>query len=106
LGLVAWLSGQNTIAGEPELAATGWARHSVFPRGGDGTGGHGGPDGVRLGDFNRDGLTDIVTPFEEGKRTRIFANPGPDKVMEHWPYVLVSETTETLRGCLLRGCRR
>ena len=49
-----------------------WKRHTI-----DNT--SRGADGVKLGDFNRDGLPDIVTGWEEGGVVRVYANPGPEK---------------------------
>ena len=48
-----------------------------------------GADGVRLGDFNDDGLLDVVTGWEESGVVRLYLNPGPDKVSETWPQVTV-----------------
>ncbi|MFK8114367.1 MAG: FG-GAP repeat domain-containing protein [Rubripirellula sp.] len=48
-----------------------------------------GADGVRLGDFNGDGLQDVVTGWEESGVVRLYLNPGPDKVTEPWPQVTV-----------------
>ncbi|MCA9058566.1 MAG: VCBS repeat-containing protein [Planctomycetaceae bacterium] len=48
-----------------------------------------GADGVRLGDFNADGLPDIVTGWEEGGQIRICLNPGLAHVHERWPSVCV-----------------
>lgn len=48
-----------------------------------------GADGVRLGDFNGDGLQDVVTGWEESGVVRLYLNPGPDKVTEPWPQATV-----------------
>lgn len=48
-----------------------------------------GADGVKLGDFNRDGLMDIVTGWEEGGVVRVYANPGVEKVRDPWPQTTV-----------------
>lgn len=44
-----------------------------------------GADGVRLGDVNRDGKTDIVTGWEEGGRIRICCQPALSEITEKWP---------------------
>jgi FG-GAP-like repeat len=67
-----------TVPGAP------WKRHTI-----DST--SKGADGVKLGDFNRDGLPDIVTGWEEGGVVRIYANPGPAKAREPWPQTTVGE---------------
>lgn len=64
--------------------ATPWSRHTI-----DNT--SRGADGVKLGDFNDDGLSDIVTGWEEGGVVRVYANPGPAKAREPWPQTTVGE---------------
>lgn len=69
----------------PEVVAvTGaaWVRHTI-----DST--SRGADGVKLGDFDRDGLPDIVTGWEEGGVVRVYQNPGPAKSREAWPQITV-----------------
>ncbi len=51
-----------------------------------------GADGVKLGDFNRDGLPDIVTGWEEGGRTRLYLHPGYAQVRKPWPKVNIGWT--------------
>lgn len=48
-----------------------------------------GADGVRLADFDGDGLPDIATGWEEGGSIRVYHNPGPEKAKEAWPKVVV-----------------
>ncbi|HDS74062.1 MAG TPA: VCBS repeat-containing protein [Firmicutes bacterium] len=69
-------TGENEVVGEP------WKMHVI-----DSTS-HG-ADGVRLADFDSDGLLDIVTAWEEGGCIRIYRNPGPTHVHEPWPSVTV-----------------
>jgi hypothetical protein len=61
-----------------------WARHTIDKR-------SQGADGVKLGDFNGDGLPDIVTGWEEGGVVRVYANPGTSKVRDPWPQTTVGE---------------
>ena len=51
-----------------------------------------GADGVRLADFNRDGLLDIVTGWEESGVVRLYLNPGAKKSKMAWPAVTVGES--------------
>lgn len=46
-----------------------------------------GSDGVKLADVNGNGFPDLVSGFEEGGVSRIYINPGPDKVKRYWEYV-------------------
>ncbi len=48
-----------------------------------------GADGVRLGDFNRDGLPDVATGWEESGRVRIYLHPGVKQSTSPWPAVTV-----------------
>ena len=48
-----------------------------------------GADGVRLADFNDDGLMDIVTGWEESGVVRLYLHPGYSKVHFRWPSVTV-----------------
>ena len=48
-----------------------------------------GADGVRLGDFNADGLPDVATGWEESGRVKIYLNPGPKGAASPWPGVTV-----------------
>lgn len=51
-----------------------------------------GADGVKLADFNGDGLTDIVTGWEEGGVTKMYRHPGYKRVKAPWPAVVVGRT--------------
>ena len=66
------------VGGEP------WKRHTIDAS-------SRGADGVKLGDFNRDGLPDIVTGWEEGGVVRVYQNPGPEKAREPWKSITVGE---------------
>lgn len=48
-----------------------------------------GADGVRLADFDSDGLPDIATGWEEGGSIRVYHNPGATLAKEPWPKVVV-----------------
>ncbi|UMB54136.1 VCBS repeat-containing protein [Lutibacter sp. A64] len=52
----------------------------------------GGADGVRLMDVNNDGLLDITTGWEEDGYTKVYINPGYEKVKENWSSVIVGKT--------------
>ena len=62
----------------------GWERHTI-----DNT--SQGADGVRLADFDGDGRLDIVSPWEQGGRIRVYRNPGDALLREPWPAVEVGE---------------
>lgn len=63
-------------------ASEPWTRHTI-----DNT--LKGADGVRLGDFDGDGLPDVVTGWEESGVVRLYLNPGADQVRDAWPRVTV-----------------
>ncbi len=51
-----------------------------------------GADGVHTGDINRDGLTDVVSGWEQSGDLMLYLNPGPDGVRESaaWSRVDIS----------------
>lgn len=61
-----------------------WQRHSVDAS-------FRGADGVRLADFDNDGLQDIVTGWEESGVIRVYLNPGSNAVTQPWPAVTVGK---------------
>ena len=63
---------------------SGWRRHTIDDS-------SFGPDGVRLGDLDGDGLPDITAPWEQGGKVFVYFNPGPAKARDRWPKVLVGE---------------
>ena len=65
-------------------AASPWKRHTI-----DNT--HRGADGVRLGDFNGDGLPDVVTGWEESGLVRLYLNPGSVKATQPWPAATIAK---------------
>ena len=64
-----------------------WPRHTIDPA--DKAAGKLGADGVRLGDFNDDGLLDITTGWEQGGAIVVYQNPGAAKSKSAWPSVTV-----------------
>ncbi|MEX2577740.1 MAG: VCBS repeat-containing protein [Verrucomicrobiales bacterium] len=62
-----------------------WKAHSIDPRTEDARG----ADGVRLLDVNGDGLLDVASGWEEARQTRVYLHPGPERVTEPWPKVVV-----------------
>ncbi|NLS97998.1 MAG: VCBS repeat-containing protein [Planctomycetaceae bacterium] len=69
------------------LASDPWPRHTIDDS-------SRGADGVRLLDFNGDGLVDIVTGWEEGGVTRLCLHPGHEKARFRWPAVNVGRTPD------------
>jgi hypothetical protein len=53
-----------------------------------------GPDGVRLADVNNDGLLDVTTGWEEGGFTKVYINPGFERVKLPWPSVIAGKTPD------------
>jgi len=77
--LAAWMAAAAAAEKDP------WARHTI-----DDT--SRGADGVKLIDFNKDGLADIATGWEEGGVTRVYLHPGRKAVRKPWPAVTVGKT--------------
>jgi hypothetical protein len=71
----------------PDHPGPVWERHTL-----DNT--SEGADGVRLGDLNGNGLTDVVTGWEEGGVVRVYLNPGPERARGAWPQVTVGEVMD------------
>jgi hypothetical protein len=65
-------------------AAESWKRHTIDDS-------SRGADGVRTADVNGDGLTDLVTGWEEGGVIRVYLNPGPKKSHDRWPAVTIGK---------------
>ena len=63
-----------------------WRRHVIDDS-------YRGADGVRLADFNDDGLPDIVTGWEESGVVRLYLHPGYDEVTGVWPAVTVGKAS-------------
>ena len=61
-----------------------WLRHTIDS-------GHRGADGVRLGDFNGDGLMDVVTGWEESGLIRLYVHPGHTRARQPWPATTIAE---------------
>ncbi|MEQ9065827.1 MAG: VCBS repeat-containing protein, partial [Gimesia chilikensis] len=79
-----WLLGHPLQAEEPDRG-TPWQIHIIDDS-------SRGADGVKLYDIDGDGLLDLTTGWEEGGITRIYRNPGPDKVKATWPALTVGKT--------------
>lgn len=75
---------RNTAIPQSSEVSAGrpWRRHTIDNR-------SRGADGVRLADTNGDGLSDIVTGWEEGGVIRVYQNPGPRQAAQPWPSVEV-----------------
>ena len=65
--------------------ASNWLRHTIDDS-------STGADGVKLADWNEDGLLDIVTGWEEGGLTRVYLHPGAEQVKQSWPQMTVGQT--------------
>jgi len=70
------------IRWQEKQAGAAWPRHTI-----DNT--SRGADGVRLADVNGDGLPEIATGWEEGGVVKVYNHPGPARVKEPWPGVVV-----------------
>ena len=58
---------------------TGWRCHVIQPDPKN----HG-PDGINLHDWDGDGDLDVFVNYEEGRYSRLYFNPGRDKVRDLW----------------------
>jgi hypothetical protein len=85
--LCAPLSAQPVSTRVEAIAGTPWKRHTI-----DNT--SQGADGVKLGDWNRDGLPDITTGWEEGGLVRVYTNPGGLKARDPWPQITVGDVAD------------
>jgi len=43
-----------------------------------------GPDGINVHDWDGDGLVDVFVNYEEGKKSRLYFNPGKSKIRGLW----------------------
>ena len=68
----------------PDWSTSGWPRHTIDDS-------SLGADGVRLADINGDGRLDIVSPWEQGGRIRVYVNPGAQGLRQQWPAVTVGQ---------------
>ncbi len=64
-----------------------WNRHTIDDQ-------SQGADGVRLADFNGDGLLDVVTGWEEGGIVRVYQHPSPKMSKKLWPKVTVGKVPQ------------
>lgn len=83
--LLCALAGCGESMHDPEVwPAGGWQRHTIDDS-------SRGADGVRLGDMNKDGRMDIVSPWEQGGQVRVYLHPGDTGLRDRWPAVTVGE---------------
>jgi hypothetical protein len=75
------------LASTDSARADGWTMHTIDDA-------SRGADGVRLADFNKDGLPDVVTGWEQGGEIRLCINPGPAKSKGEWPSVTVGHADD------------
>ncbi len=68
----------------PARAQKPWHRHVIDDS-------FRGADGVRLADFNGDGMQDVVTGWEQSGVVRLYLNPGHDQIKKHWAAVTVGK---------------
>lgn len=68
---------------ETATAEEHWKRHTIDDS-------SEGADGVRPGDFDGDGLQDVVTGWEESGVIRLYLHPGVDDVRKPWPHVTIA----------------
>ncbi len=68
----------------PASAQQPWKRHVIDDA-------FRGADGVRLADFDGDGLQDIVTGWEQSGTVRLYLHPGHGQVTAKWPAVTVGK---------------
>lgn len=61
-----------------------WPRHTIDDS-------SSGADGIKFGDFNGDGLLDIVTGWEEGGITKLYIQPKENRLKSPWPSVKVGD---------------
>ncbi|NRB53725.1 MAG: VCBS repeat-containing protein [Saprospiraceae bacterium] len=67
------------------LSPTHWPRHTIDDS-------SSGADGVKLADWNEDGLPDIVTGWEEGGLAKVYLHPGKEHVRDKWEQMTVGKT--------------
>ena len=74
---IAFLLTTSAFGAEP------WKRHAIDDA-------FRGADGVRLADFDSDGLLDVTTGWEESGIVRLYLNPGALKCRLPWPAVTIA----------------
>ncbi len=62
-----------------KVGPTGWRCNVVQPDPKDA-----GPDGINLHDWDSDGDLDLFVNYEEGAYSRLYFNPGKDKIRDLW----------------------
>lgn len=64
-----------------------WARHTIDSS-------RKKSEGIRLGDVNRDGLTDLAVGWESEDESVLYLNPGSEKAKKRWPGMAVGTTPQ------------
>lgn len=81
---VAFADDRSVAAPPAGDSAKVWRRHTIDDS-------SRGADGARLRDVNGDGLSDVVTGWEEGGVVRLYLHPGYKRARHLWPSVTVGK---------------
>lgn len=80
----------STYTPVPDPATVPWTRHTIKA----GAANRDGADGARLGDFNQDGLTDVIVSYEESSLVAAYVNPGPANVTGAWSETIIGSSPD------------
>ena len=61
-----------------------------------------GSQSIAVGDFNNDGLPDVVTGWEESGLVRLYVNPGPQQCKSAWPVATIATAASPEDAVILR----
>lgn len=67
------------LSGNGQAGPSGWTCHIIQADPEDE-----GPDGMNWHDWNGDGYPDVLVNYEEGHKSRLFFNPGPEFIRQAW----------------------